>query len=275
MALALEGTSTGLPSLYLAYLSAMMAFGRLQGILLLVSKSRKHGCLILFFCGFFFPFHSLASWQDPLNVGEIETTAATVLSRYSTGATDQSTTSSLQDGDSIGTRRIYSASGTQHPLGVQVLSIELKEQKHVTDQSSRLAEVFLFNYPRAVTELHLVDVESSEVLSTRDIDSVHLPLSDAEISYTRKLIWSDAEFRERIQREFQSLNALEASAGVPVESADLQTRVSVWVPIRRQAHQCMRNRCALISLFTQDNHSFSIEPVIDLMSGEIYLDLVQ
>ena len=69
----------------------------------------------------------------------------------------------------------------------------------------------------------------------------------------------------------QSLPAAET------DLADLQTRVSIWVPKgNTEAHEnCSRERCALISLFTAANYSFSIEPVVNLMSGEIYLDTVR
>ena len=62
------------------------------------------------------------------------------------------------------------------------------------------------------------------------------------------------------------------------ELTDLQTRVSILVPNKKTGDKpelCQRERCALISLFGADNYSFSIEPVVNLMSGDIYLDLIQ
>ena len=206
-----------------------------------------------------------ASWQTPLNDEEIKKAADAAMSQYASGATARP--------DGVGLRSI-SSTGTAHPLGVQVLLIELKEQKRPADQASRIAEVFLFNYLRGVTEFKLFDVERNELIATRDIPSVHLPLADTEISYSKALIWNNPEFIERIRTEYEAVQSLSAGDS---DLADLQTRVSIWVPNgSTEAHEnCSSERCALISLFTQANYSFSIEPVVNLMSGEIYLDTVR
>lgn len=210
-----------------------------------------------------------ASWQVPLNAEEVGNVTSAAMSQYVSD--DSSSPAGIQNQREL--RSISSNSIPQHPLGVQVLLVELKEQK-ASDQAVRLAEVFVFDYQRGVTELNLVDVERNELIDKRYISSVHLPLSEAEITYSKALIWNNAEFKSRVQREIETLQTDSGN----VDFTDLQTRVSVLVPNGRMADQselCGANRCALISLFSADNYSFSIEPVINLMSGDIYLDLVQ
>lgn len=217
-------------------------------------------------------FQLYASWQDPLSADEVHSATAIVMSQFSLGDSDKSALSA----SARGSRELRSSDNFQHPLGVQVLLVELKEQKKNSVQTPRLAEVFVFDYQRGVTELNLIDVESDELMVSRDIESVHLPLSDEEINYSKNLIWNHAEFKQRVQREVETLQSLPSA--VNGELTDLQTNVSILVPNNRTGNHsdvCRHNRCALISLFTADNHSFSVEPVVNLMSGEIYLDLVQ
>ena len=217
-------------------------------------------------------FHLYASWQDPLSADEVSSATAIVMSQFSLGDLDKSALSA----SARGTRELRSSDNFQHPLGVQVLLVELKEKKQNSVQTPRLAEVFVFDYQRGVTELNLIDVESDELIASRDIASVHLPLSEEEINYSKNLLWNYSEFKERLQSEAETLDLLPGITNG--ELIDLQTSVSILVPNRgagSQSAQCNIDRCALISLFTDDNYNFSIEPVINLMSGEIYLDLVQ
>ncbi len=217
-----------------------------------------------------------AAWQTPLDAQEIQSAATAVMSRIALTTSDNF--NSPIDSDNRTQTRSISAGDPQHPLGIQVLLVELKEQKQQTNQDARIAEIFIFNYKRGVAELNLFDVANNRVVSTQEITSAHLPLSEPEIEYSKTLIWDNAEFRERIQREYESLTATPINTINSPLTNRLQTRVSIWVPNRNasgQSELCARQRCALISVFSEDNHSFSIEPVIDLMSGQIYLDMVR
>ena len=218
-----------------------------------------------------------AAWQTPLNAEEIQNAASAVTSQV-TSKDKGNFVAPVDRGSNTETRTINSAGNLQHPLGVQVLLVELKEQKQPVEQATRIAEVFIFNYQLGVAQLNLFDVEKNQLISTREIPSAHLPLSEQEIEYSKTLIWNNAEFRERIQTEYESFATVPDSTINSIETMGLQTRVSIWVPNRNagsQSELCVQQRCALISLFSEENHSFSIEPVISLMSGQIYLDLVQ
>ena len=220
--------------------------------------------------------HLHASWQEPLNTEEVRN-AATVVTSQLDPANNVNDINSGATNSTSGIRTI-NRTDLRHPLGVQVLLVELKEQKQVIDQAARIAEVFIFNYQTGKSELNLVDVEHNQLISKREINSVHLPLSEQEIEYSKALIWNNTEFAEQIQAEYENLISSVSNTNSSNVSDKLQTQISIWVPnsnVERQSEICMQNRCALISVFTQDNYNFSIEPVINLMSGQIYFDLVR
>lgn len=158
--------------------------------------------------------------------------------------------------------------GTTHPLGVQILLVELKELKTRSATDERVVEVFLFDYDRGDTRRKLIDVDTLEIVATTEIASAHLPLTDEEIQHGKNLMWQDTDVLKRIRAELSGV----------VDLSALQARVSVWVPgdvAQTGTSNCGHERCALVSLFTDGNYSLSVEPVINLMRGQVYTDLVQ
>ena len=203
-------------------------------------------------------------WQDPLSPEEIDIAAAAA-----TIGPDARPRASIPD---------IVAGPAGHPLGRQTLLVELVERKRPEGRVERIAEVFAFDYRRGTAELSLVDVDRGLLVSRRDIAGVHLPLAPAEIDYSRSRAWSDAAVRRRIADEMaaHAIPGLDA-VGEP-DIAALRFKVSVWVPggsERMGADGCERQRCALVSIFTADNHNFSIEPVINLMSDAMFTDPVR
>lgn len=238
---------------------------------------RRWNCIVLLVASLFYTKQLLAAWQQPLSEDEVARVAAIIVS------SDSSLNGELLQG--LATPRtdtkLRSALGgvdnglLRHPLGTQILLVELKEQKKQSEQPRRLAEVFIYDYQRGVTELSVIDVEQERVIRKQTIATAHLPLVETEIDYVQQRIWNNAEISQRLQQEMHS------SGGVAISGSSLsrlQTRVSIWVPTnpaQSGASNCVDERCALTSIFTEDNYNFSLEPVVNLMSGEIYLDLVQ
>lgn len=55
-------------------------------------------------------------------------------------------------------------------------------------------------------------------------------------------------------------------------------RVSVWVPgseERSATSGCRLQRCALFSLYTDNEDSLTIEPVVNLVTGKVYVSILQ
>lgn len=203
----------------------------------------------------------LAGWQAPLS--SEEQAAATSLALDSATAELQPRNSTADD----------SASGLP-TLENEVLLVELKHTKK--NQGARIAEVFVFDYNRGVTELHRINIEDNRVLEVIAIASTHLPLNDREQQLARALASEDDTVEAQLQTEYQRAFGQSLSS-----IADLDMKVSIWQPQSHQslssdiASTCEQQRCALISVFTQDNYSFSLEPVVNLMQGIVYPEALQ
>ncbi len=227
-------------------------------------------CRSMVLVGVLFAGQLGADWQQPLTADEISRSVG--IARYSRPV-DRTRLSSDFGNAAKHNVRSPLTNTRAHPLGVQILLVELREQKKPLSES-RLVEVFLFNYDRRVAELNVIDIDQGALISTTDIDTAHLPLSDTEIEYSRSLIWNHDELKARVRHELSLLQ----TGGVGEDLSRLQARVSIWVPQSTDqsgASGCDRERCAFISLFTENDYSFSVEPVVNLISGEIYIDLVR
>jgi len=199
-----------------------------------------------------------SAWQAPLTLQEKNAAESAALNHQSTSAT---------------TRR-SSISNPDHPLGVQTLLIEPQEQKKTSPGSQKIAEVFTFNHHTHSAERTLVDLPSNTVISTEQIHGVHLPLSDAEIDFSIEAVRNDTQVQTKIFEEHASIG----HRNTPDVLEGLQLRVSIWVPTT-PAHagnsQCDQERCALISLFDADNLSYVTEPVVNLKTQQIFLDVIR
>lgn len=220
------------------------------------------------------------SWQTPLDEEEISRAAS--IAMVALVHVGQERKDSVAQSGGTADRALQADSSVEqknrHPLGTQVLLIELREQKKQSDQAARVAEVFVFDYERGVAELNLVEVEQNYLISKQILTTPHLPLAVEEISYSKSLVWNNAEIRELIDSEIHKSGLLDLDDSTRFELPDLQTRVSIWVPNNPEQaglSHCHWQRCALISLFTDSNYNFSVEPVVNLMSGDIFIDLIQ
>jgi len=157
-------------------------------------------------------------------------------------------------------------------LGLEVVLIELQEKKTKPKDSQRLAEVFVFDYATSTTSVKLLDVDTQHLVSSRLIDTIHLPLNEREIAVALQWLLSDAELMTALRLEY------EKQLGKTLKSLDqVDMKVSIWNPGagRADSHECNQSRCALVSLFTNNHYNFSVEPVVNLATGEINLDFVQ
>lgn len=240
------------------------------------------------------------AWQTPLTQTETDRLSAlalgelNLLTTRSSGSPNALVPEITKDADLQ-----HEPIANSHPLGKQLLLLEVKEQKAKTPGAPRIAELFLFDYEIASTVLKLINVDTSEIISERTLPSAHLPLNEAEVSYSQSLVWDNVAVRAQVIEELQNGAAgmvqdrfgrpLLQSLLLPQESnshhphdrydfSKLQTKVSIWVPGNGQneAHNiCHVQRCALISIFTDSNYNFSTEPVVNLVSTDIQTGLIK
>ncbi len=204
-----------------------------------------------------------AAWQEALSPGEIS--KAIELAEITTSADLQLPTSVA------GADRTTLQQTSIHALGTQVIFVELVEQKKA-QSDRRLAEIFTYDYDSQSAQRRIVDVQLGALVSIQDIDSAHLPLSDIEIDYANWLLWNNTGLRQHVLQELGDLQL--------TPSADLlaltDARVSVWVPGSHEqgaSSGCHLQRCALFSLYSINRDSLTIDPVVNLVSGEVFTDL--
>jgi len=152
-------------------------------------------------------------------------------------------------------------SDKNHPLGVQTLSIELAERKK--GSQARQINVFQHNYATQSSRLVRIDVDSDKVVMQQTVNSVHLPLNDAEIAYASRLVEQNARLMGLINAEQQNRGLM------PLLDLDsLDVKASVFEPLDA-AHVCHTERCALLSLFDKTSTVYVTEPVVNLLRGTV------
>ncbi len=218
-------------------------------------------------------FPSLAGWQPALTANEQATATSLALQSIAT----RSAAASSGKSESAQTRN--GNAGNELPVGspqleIEVLLVEVQHSKK--NRIARIAEVFVFDYQRGVTELHRVNMENDEVIEVIEIASPHLPLNSREQQAATALAVTNDQVRQQLETEYQR-----AFGRALTTFDEIDMKVSVWQPQPHQsnsseiARTCDHERCALISVFTRDNYSFSLEPVVNLMQNVVYPEALQ
>lgn len=198
--------------------------------------------------------HSIAAWLPSLSEKQRKAIHASTVQRASVA------------------QRSKAPSIASHPLGVQILLIEPKERKKKSAQRSLLVEVFSFDYQSLSASLDIVDGNTGELISTRVLSSRYLPLNQTESDYATQLLQEHGMLFDLLSKEYQ----LQFGESL-TEQHSIDMKVSIWTPESRLPANsgCGQSRCALVSVFTPDHFNFSVEPIVDLVSGEIFLQGLQ
>jgi len=151
-----------------------------------------------------------------------------------------------------------SLKNSPHQLGIQTLSIELDERKK--NDSTRRARVYQFNYNLQQSRLVLIDLDTGVVVKQQAIDTVHLPLNNAEINTARSLVEQQSQLMDAINQ-----NRLQRGLPQLSDLATIDVKASIFEPDDLK-HICAMQRCALVSLFDQTRTVFSVEPLVNLQS---------
>lgn len=154
---------------------------------------------------------------------------------------------------------------TNHPLGVQTLSVEKREQKKRSGSEQMPLLVYQFHYDLAEARMLTVDTTSKSVLDSHAISSVHLPLNQTEIDFAIDLVNAQPDLLNRFRDEQVR------SGRTPFSQLEqLDVKASIYEP-RDNNEACASQRCALLSLFDQSNTVFSTEPVVNLQTFAVTL----
>lgn len=169
-------------------------------------------------------------------------------------------------------QRSATKSRSQTTLGIEVLMVELEEKKSRNPSDPRLAEVFIFDYATNSASVQLIDTDTHQLINTRTIKHIHLPLNQHEQDLTYQMLLRSTELVDELESEYT------AQFGQPLTSiAQLDMKVSIWQPgpADTQGSFCALTRCALVSIFTNNFYNFSIEPIVELQNAKVHLDLIQ
>jgi len=150
-----------------------------------------------------------------------------------------------------------------HPLGAQTLSIERQESK--LRQQNVVLRVYQYHYGLQQARLLKVDTDTSRLLASQVLESVHLPLNQVEKDYASALLQTQPRIIARLRAE-QSDRGEAAFKSL----TELDVKASIFEPID-PTHVCYQHRCVLMSLFDSTHTVFSIEPIINLQSGQVNL----
>lgn len=149
---------------------------------------------------------------------------------------------------------------TDHPLGVQTLSIELEDRKQ---RIRRIARVYQFDHNHQRSRLVRVDLNTGAVLQQQVVDSRHLPLNTQEVDYAMTQLLARDDLLEQLRNE-QRARGIQAFGSL----AELEVKAFVHQP-RNPEHSCHQQRCALLSLFDQSRTVFNLEPLVRFSDGTI------
>lgn len=150
-----------------------------------------------------------------------------------------------------------------HPLGIQTLSVERKENKREPDLLH--ISVYQFNYQLEQARVLSIDVSDNRVLKNQPVSSVHLPLSNEEISFARQALTAQEDILSQLRDE-----QIKRGRTAFTDLSQLDIKSSIFEPLDT-SHPCHRQRCALMSLFDESRTVFSIEPVINLQTMQVEL----
>ena len=162
--------------------------------------------------------------------------------------------------ESVQRQRNLPASKAASDLGVQTVSIEIDELKNKR-QGSRV-RVYQFDHASQLARRLDIDLDAEEVMRELAVQSVHLPLNQAEIEYAKTLL-EGSELLDRLRDEQRRRGRT-----VFVSLNELSIKASVFEPVD-DTHLCYQTRCALLSLFDDSRTVFAIEPVVHFASGEV------
>ncbi|MBX2883988.1 MAG: hypothetical protein KTR32_28805 [Granulosicoccus sp.] len=204
----------------------------------------------------------LRQWLIPVSVSLSATIY--VSDAFAEGLTDPERQQAAAVADAVQWRPgLRNRSSTDHPLGLQNLSIESRERKKPAYDT--LASVYQYHYDYQAARLLVVDLNQNLVVSEQPVNSVHLPLNQTEINLALTLLSQRIDILDRLRSEQRARGR---SAFKSLQ--ELQTKASIFEPVVK-THPCAEQRCALLSLFDHTNTVFAAEPIVNLQSLKVEL----
>ncbi len=175
----------------------------------------------------------------------------------------------LTAGPSLAARGVNTEMSSITSSSQEVLLIERNEEKGApTDQ--RRADVFIYDYSTNELIEALVDLNTSEVISSERKQGVQLPLTNNELKRAKEIVFEDEDERAILEEEYRRITSREMT-----NTSDLNIKAFTFLAdslpnrINEASKQCGIHRCAQLMLYTQDNVVFEISPIVNLSEGVV------
>ena len=151
----------------------------------------------------------------------------------------------------------------------EILLIERHEEKGAPE-GQRRADVFTYDYQTNELIQSLVDLTTSEVISSVRKQGVQLPLTEKELTRAKQIVFDDEDERQILKDEYHRITSRELS-----DTADLNIKAFTFVAdslpnrVNEASKQCGVHRCAQLMLYTGENIVFEISPIVNLSEGVV------
>jgi len=151
----------------------------------------------------------------------------------------------------------------------EVLLIERNEEKGAPS-TQRRADVYVYDYSNNELIQSLVDLNTSEVISSERRQGVQLPLTTNELKRAKQIIFEDEDERAILEDEFRRITSRELT-----DTAELNIKAFIFhadsLPnrVNEASKECGIHRCAQVMLYTHENIVFEISPIVNLSAGVV------
>lgn len=137
-------------------------------------------------------------------------------------------------------------------------------------ETERLADVYWYNYSDNSLLHAIVDVETGRIHRQEILHNTQLPLVASEIQRAAALIMAHTETREHLDRAFENIMGRELQ---DISDIDFKAFVfhadSLPAEMVGDSAMCGFHRCARMVVYTRDNISLGVSPIIDLSDNRV------
>ena len=134
----------------------------------------------------------------------------------------------------------------------------------------RLADVYRYDYVNNELVHSVVDIEANRMLRRDRLTGVQLPLVPSEIERATEILMRSPFERARVDAAYRKVSGRALGA---IDEIDYKAFVfhadSTLGPETEGAANCGINRCAQLLLYTLDNVSLDLSPIVDLTTGVV------
>ena len=150
-----------------------------------------------------------------------------------------------------------------------VLLLLEKRPPEKNSNDKRLADAYYYDYRRNQAIHCIVDATSGAIIAQQHVENLQLPLIAAEVQRAFD-IYLQSDYRQQLANAYR-----EATGQALIDIGKVHFKAYVFHAsahprrLNKAAKQCGKKRCAQLLLYTHENISLQLMPVIDLSRGKV------